>query len=304
MFLFNNMSYAHVPVMLPEVGKYLHPRPGSFFLDCTLGGAGYTIALAKAVGSTGRVLAIDLDATAIKNATQKLKANNLDNVILVQDNFKNLSTIVSENLPAEQKFDGIVMDLGLSSAQLSDPERGFSFQGERPLDMAFGPLSAKSTEEIVNHYSLPDLTKIFREYGEEKEAYRIAKAIVNYRRTKRLKTTTDLVTIIEAVVPPRFYTKIHPATRIFQALRMATNGELDNLTTVLPAALELLKPQGRLVVVSFHSGEDRIVKNFFRTAALEEQLIILTKKPLIPTEAETQVNPRARSAKLRAAIKL
>ena len=298
------MSYAHIPVMLPEVGKYLHPRPGAFFLDCTLGGAGYTLALAKAVGPTGRVLAIDLDEMAIKNAAQKLQERNLNNVVLVQDNFKNLSTIVSNHFSDDQKFDGIVMDLGLSSAQLSDSERGFSFQGERPLDMAFGPLSAKSTEEIVNHYSLPELTKIFRDYGEEKDAYKIAKAIVNYRRTKRLKTTTDLVTIIEAVVPPRFYTKIHPATRIFQALRMATNEELESLAVALPAALELLKPQGRLVVVSFHSGEDRIVKNFFRTAALEEQLIILTKKPLIPTEAETQANPRARSAKLRAALKL
>lgn len=294
-------AYAHVPVMLPEVEKYLAPKPGAYFLDCTLGGAGYTLRLANLVGPKGRVLALDLDEMAISNAQEKIKAANLDNVILVRDNFKNLTEIVEANFPVDTKFDGIVMDLGLSSAQLADETRGFSFQGDHPLDMAFGADSARSTEEIINNYSLPVLTRIFRDYGEERQAYRIAKAIVNYRRTKRLRTTSDLVTIIEAVVPPRFYTKIHPATKVFQALRVETNGELDNLAAVLPIAASRLKPRGRLVVVSFQSGEDRIVKRFFRAAALEGNLEILTKKPLIPSETEVAANPRARSAKLRAA---
>ena len=294
-------AYAHVPVMLPEVEKYLAPKKGGYFLDCTLGGAGYTLRLAEKLGPTGKILAIDMDEWAIENAQQRIKEANLDNVILVRGNFKNISDIVAASLPAGTKFDGIVMDLGLSSAQLEDEERGFSFKGERPLDMAFGPDSVRSTEDIVNNYSLPILTKIFRDYGEERQAYKIAKAIVNYRRTKRLRTTTDLITVIEAVIPPRFYTKIHPATKVFQALRVETNGELANLAESLPPALELLKPQGRLVVVSFQSGEDRIVKRFFRAAALENHLQILTKKPLIPSESEVALNPRARSAKLRAA---
>jgi 16S rRNA (cytosine1402-N4)-methyltransferase len=143
-------AYAHVPVMLPEVEKYLAPKLGGYFLDCTLGGAGYTLKLAGLVGPTGRVLAIDLDEAALSHAKQRIKEANLDNVILVRDNFKNLSDIVETNFPVGTKFDGIVMDLGLSSAQLADEERGFSFQGEHPLDMAFGPDSARSTEEIVN----------------------------------------------------------------------------------------------------------------------------------------------------------
>ena len=296
-------AYAHVPVMLPEVEKYLAPKSGGYYLDGTLGGAGYTLRLAELAGPSGRVLAMDLDDWAIKNAAEKLKAENLNNVLLVQDNFKNLDEAVSANFPANTKFDGLVLDLGLSSAQLDDEERGFSFKGERPLDMAFGPDSQRSTEDIVNNYSLPVLTRIFRDYGEERQAYKIAKAIVNYRRTKRLRTTTDLITIIEAVIPPRFYNKIHPATKVFQALRVETNGELTNLSETLPKALELLKPSGRLVVVSFQSGEDRIVKRFFRAMALEERLEVLTKKPLIPTDAEMAANPRARSAKLRAARK-
>lgn len=289
--------------MLPEVEKYLAPKVGAYFLDGTLGGAGYTLRLAEAVGSRGRVLALDLDELAIANARKKIQERGLHNIVLIRNNFKNLAEVAAANFPAGTRFDGIVLDLGLSSAQLADETRGFSFKGDRPLDMAFGSNSVRSTEEIVNNYSLPVLTRIFRDYGEERQAYRIAKAIVNYRRTKRLKTTADLVTVIEAVVPPRFYTKIHPATKVFQALRVETNGELDNLQTVLPAALELLKPNGRLVIVSFQSGEDRIVKRFFRAAALEGHLQILTKKPLIPSETEVAANPRARSAKLRAACR-
>ena len=294
------MTYQHIPVMLDEVIEYLQPKPGKKYIDCTLGGAGYTITLAKLVGQSGQVIGIDLDEMAISNAQKLINEKKLQNITLINDNFKNLETIIGENISPEAQFDGIVFDLGLSSAQLDDEVRGFSFKGERPLDMSFGPANQKSTEEIVNHYDLLELTKIFQDYGEEKHAYRIAKAIVAARRVKRIKTTADLVSVIEDCIPFRYRSKIHPATRVFQALRMETNEELMSLAEVLPSAIKLLKPQGRLVVVSFHSGEDRIVKRFLKG---EVNIKILTKRPLIPTEAETEGNPRARSAKLRAAEK-
>lgn len=286
--------------MLTEVLEYLNLHAGKKYIDCTLGGAGYTLAIAKKIGKQGLVAGIDLDELAIKNAERLLKENNLQNVVLFNDNFKNLQKVVSSHFSSDSKFDGIVFDLGLSSAQLDDETRGFSFKGERPLDMAFGPASERSTEEIVNHYDLLELTRVFREYGEERRAYQIAKAIVTARRKKRIKTSADLLAIIETVIPFRHYSKINPATKIFQALRMETNDELSSLQTVLPDALDLLKPGGRLVVVSFHSGEDRIVKRFLKT---REDIKILTKRPLIAQESELALNPRARSAKLRVAEK-
>jgi len=295
------MSYQHIPVMLNEVVEYLKPRVGQKFIDCTLGGAGYTTTLAKKVGIQGQVIGIDLDELAIKNAELIISEQKLENITLLNGNFKNLKKIISDNFPADMKFDGIVFDLGLSSAQLDDEARGFSFKGERPLDMSFGPDNTNSTEEIINHYPLLELTRIFREYGEEKHAYRIAKVIVAERKAKRIKTTADLTMIIEKAVPFRYRSRIHPATRVFQALRMETNEELLSLKEVLPEAVKLLKPKGRLVVVSFHSGEDRIVKRFFKG---EANIKILTKRPLVPTEGETETNPRARSAKLRAAEKI
>ncbi len=287
--------------MLDEVLEYLAPRAGQKFIDCTLGGAGYTMALAEAVGGSGRVISLDLDELAIQNAASQIKPRQLSNIVLVNDSFKNLNQVISSRFPAQTKFDGIVLDLGLSSAQLDDEARGFSFKGERPLNMAFGPLSDNSTVRIVNQYPLLDLTRVFREYGEERRAYQIAKAIVSERRGKKIATTAELVAIIERVVPPRFRSKIHPATRVFQALRMETNRELEALTAVLPQAAQLLKPKGRLVVVSFHSGEDRIVKRFFKASS---DLQILTKRPLTPRDSEIEANPRARSAKFRAASKI
>lgn len=294
------MTYNHVPVMLSEVLEYLSPRKGQKFIDGTLGGAGYTLALAEAVGEKGTILSTDLDQLAIDNATDKIKKLKLKNIVLVKDNFKNLADIVGEKFPTGTKFDGIVFDLGLSSAQLDDEERGFSFKSSGPLNMAFGPGAEISTEEIVNDYPLLELTRIFKEYGEERQAYRYAKAIVEARRFIRIKTTADLVSIIEKIFPPRFYHKIHPATKLFQALRVETNAELASLIKVLPSALELLKPGGRIVLVSFQSGEDRIVKRFFKSRT---DIKILTKRPDVPSDLEVMNNPRARSAKLRAAEK-
>lgn len=287
--------------MLPEVLEYLKPRPGQKFVDGTLGGAGYTLALAKAVGDKGLILSTDLDQLAIDNAKEKIVREKLNNIILVKDNFKNLATIVKDKFSQELKFDGLVFDLGLSSAQLDDEQRGFSFKSSGPLDMAFGAGNDLSTEEIINSYPLLELTRIFQEFGEEKHAYRYAKAIVEARKIKRIKTVSDLVSVIEQLFSARYYHKIHPATKLFQALRVETNGELASLTKVLPIAINLLKPNGKIVIISFHSGEDRIVKQFFKS---RDDIIILTKRPLVPNDSEVMANPRARSAKLRAAQKI
>lgn len=292
------MDYSHKPVMLREVLKFLNPLPGQRFVDCTLGGAGYTLALAEKIGEKGKVMAIDLDSLALENAAKEITDRKLKNITLVQGNFKNLENLVKENFRSSEKLDGIVMDLGLSSAQLDDESRGFSFKGSRPLDMAFGPINEKSTAEIVNQYPLLELTRVFREYGEEREAYRIAKAIVEGRRAKKIETTADLVALVEQAVPPRFRSRIHPATKIFQALRMETNEELAALSEALSATMKILKPGGKLVVVSFHSGEDRIVKRYLKDTPGWK---ILTKRPEVPQEDEVEENPRARSAKLRAA---
>jgi len=288
--------------MLPEVLDYLAAKAGDRIFDGTLGAAGYTLALAARVGSQGQITATDRDPAAIQNAKRLVEESDLKNVQLIQDNFKNIKTIVAEMLPAGTLFEGIVVDLGLSSAQLADNERGFSFQGERPLEMAFGP-DGLETSEIIARYPLADLTRIFRDYGEERFAYQIAKAIVEKRKRQPLKTTKDLVETILSALPARFRaSRLNPATKVFQALRMESNQELSALQGFLPAALECLAPAGRLVVVSFHSGEDRIVKNFFRDHGRTD-LSVLTKKPIGPTLAEITANPRARSAKLRAAQK-
>jgi len=297
------MIYSHVPVMLSEIITFLNPKEGGKFIDCTLGGAGYTTALATLVGSKGKILAIDLDDIALENAEKLLKEKKLDNVSLIRSNFKNLNEAASSVFPEGTLFDGIVFDLGLSSAQLADESRGFSFRGDRALDMSFGVEAELSTEEIVNSYSLIELTQIFREYGEEKQAYKIAKKIVESRKKKRIKTTSDLTSIIEEIIPFRAWSKIHPATKVFQALRMETNRELAVLEEALNKAEKMLKTGGRLVVVSFHSGEDRIVKNFLKERK-GKSFNILTKKPLIPSDLEIGSNRRSRSAKLRAAEKI
>jgi 16S rRNA (cytosine1402-N4)-methyltransferase len=317
------MAYRHVPVMLKEVLEYLNPKSGEFFIDCTLGGAGYTMAIAEKVGPKGKVLGIDLDKMAIENAEELIAKKNLKNIILENDNFKNLSKIVRKYFEQKQenRFDGVVLDLGLSSAQLEDGDRGFSFKLVKPLNMAFGPGEENfTTYEIVNGWKEDDLRRIIRDYGEEKFTGRIAAAIVGARKNSHINTTEDLVKIIEGAVPGKYLRgKIHPATRTFQALRIATNDELKNLEEVLPVALSLLKKGGRLAVVSFHSLEDRIVKNFFREEAKDcvcpstlpvcqcdhkAKLKIITKKIIIPGEEEEKNNPRSRSAKLRVAEKI
>lgn len=311
----------HIPVMLAEVLTGLNAKPGQKFIDCTLGGGGYTLSLADAVGPKGLVLALDLDQEAIDNIELLKTTRNIKQITAVQSNFKMIKEVVDEYYP-DTFFDGIVMDLGLSSAQLADLGRGFSFRNNSNLNMAFDASDKKNkTENIINHYREKELTELIRDYGEEKYAGRIARAIIARRQEEKITTTLALVDAIASAVPSLYRNdkRLHFATRTFQALRIATNEELKNLTEVLPSALALLKPDGILIAVSFHSLEDRIVKQFMVREAKDclcppklpacvcshnAQLKIITKKPLLPTEAEIKSNPRSRSAKLRQAQKL
>ena len=317
------MEYRHEPVMLREVLEHLDPRPGQFFIDCTLGGAGYTLALAERVGPEGLVLAIDLDEWAIKNAKERIEGKRLKNIILENDNFRNLAKIYRrhfEDKPA-LKLAGVVFDLGLSGAQLEDRTRGFSFKQDHPLNMAFGrQAGGPSTGEILNDWEEKDLEGIIREYGEERFSKRIAKEIVIYRRTEAIESTGQLTEIIRRAIPARFrHGAIDPATRTFQALRIATNQELENIEAALPQALELLDKGGRIAAVSFHSLEDRLIKNFYKEEGRDcvcppefpvcrcdhrARLKIVTAKALKPTAEEIGRNPRSRSAKLRVAEKI
>ena len=309
--------------MLNEVLKYLDPKEGEYFIDCTLGGGSYTIAIAKKIKSKGKILSIDLDDIAIKNAKSKIKNAKLDNVILVQDNFKNLKNIIKEKWQNNltKKFNGIVFDLGLSSAQLDDIDRGFSFKLDSPLNMSFGQSSKFencNTEYIINKWKLNDLRKIFYEYGEEKFSNRIANEIIKKRKVKEIKTTWQLVEIIKNAVPQWYqHKKIHFATKIFQALRIAVNDELRVFEDSLNQALEMLNKDGRVVVITFHSLEDKIAKYIMREKTTIDIPInipimpnvapdfeLLHRKVILPSEEELKTNNRAHSAKLRAIKKI
>jgi len=314
------MEYRHVPVMLEEVIEYLNPKEGEIFVDCTLGGGGYTREISKLVGKKGKVIAIDADELAIENSKILNTQYNILNTILINENFKNLQKIVKE-AGVEKNVSGVVFDLGLSSAQLEDRSRGFSFRMDAPLNMQFSSnkeqVTNNKTNEIINKWKVEDLERIIREYGEERYAGRIAKIIV---KNRPLSTTNQLTEIIKNAVPRSYaHGRINPATRTFQAFRIATNDELNILSDTLPQALNILKKTGRIVVISYHSLEDRIVKNFFKQEAKdcvcppeaikcdcqhEPRLKILTKKPIAPSQDEIKNNSRARSAKLRAAARV
>lgn len=314
------MTYKHIPVMLREVLEYLNPQAGQNYIDCTLGGAGYSMAIAKKIGEEGRVFSFDMDKMAIENATQIFKKEKINNITLIHDNFRNLSKNIKEKFSDEEEgsFDGIVFDLGLSSAQLEDEFRGFSFKLDAPLNMAFGELGVaegNTTESIINSYGEEELVRIFKDYGEEKFARKIAAKILEKRKENKIKTTKDLVGTIEGAVPASYKRgKIHFATKVFQALRIATNQELHNIEEALPQAANLLRPGGRIIVISYHSLEDRIVKKFFKRESIDcvcppsvpvcvcghtASLRMISRKPLTPCEEELKNNPRSRSAKMR-----
>ena len=294
------MSKFHTPVMLNEVVKLLNIKPDHWYIDCNLGGGGHTQAILQ---SGGKVLGIDVDPDAIKETGRKLTALKLyDRTVLCQDNFIHLLELVKSH--EVNPVAGILFDLGWASGQLGAVQ-GLSFkEGDEMLDMRFMGEGA-SASDTVNGLKEEELADIIYTYGEERYSRRIAKEIVEIRRRERIKTVGDLVRIIARAVPARYEGgRIHPATRTFQALRIYVNHELENIEKGLRAGIEVLKPGGKLVVISFHSLEDRIAKNLFRDEGKKGTLTVLTKKPLQATREEIRSNPRARSAKLRAAIKM
>lgn len=290
----------HIPVLLKEVLYFLRPRTGSRIIDSTVGGGGHTEAT---LANGAEVLGIDQDPTAVEFVRKRFNAR--PNVFkVVHGNFSHLYEIASTE--GFDKVDGILFDLGFSSFQIDDPKYGLSFNTEAPLDMRLDPKLGVTAADLVN--SLPDneLYKLFKEVGEEKFARSISRAISQRRSVEPFKTTKDLAEVVEEVYGGHWggegwRRKIHPATRVFMALRIAVNSEFENLKSALPQAVGLLGHGGRLVVISFHSGEDRIVKNFFKEPERMGVLKILTKKPVVPDAIEIKDNPRARSSKLRAA---
>ncbi len=286
----------HQPVLLDEVLHWLSLRPGLTIVDGTLGGGGHTRAIAERIGESGLVIALDRDPAAIERATTAIAGMP---VKLAQNNFCDLPEVLNEIGVAT--VDGILLDLGLSSDQLADAERGFSFNVEGPLDLRFNPAAGEPASRLVNRLSAEHLAELIYRYGEERFSRRIAQAIVERRRTQPIRTSGELAELIRRAVPRPPHgqrERIDPATRTFQALRIAVNDELKSLEIALRRLPDCLRPGGRLVVISFHSLEDRRVKEAFRD---EPRWQALTRKPVRPTEAEMARNPRSRSAKLRTA---
>lgn len=286
----------HVPVLLNEVLQYLDPRTGDTYLDLTAGYGGHAAEVLKQTTNPEGAVLVDRDQMAIDKLTQRFEAQK---VRLIHGDFLSASRQLQEE---GRRFDMIMADLGVSSPHLNIASRGFSFQQTGPLDMRMDQGQSVSAADIVNTYELTELTRILRDYGEEPKAERVAGLIVEHRP---LTTTTELAAIVAKAWPG--HSRVHPATRTFQALRIAVNAELEQLNQALPIWLELLAPGGRLAVISFHSLEDRIVKQFLASEAgsrYDAELRLLTKRPVTAAAHETVSNPRSRSAKLRAAVKI
>ena len=305
-------SPVHVPVLLDEVVAGLQPRPGGRFIDSTIGLGGHAAAILERISPSGRLLGIDADPQAIKISQDKFRDYG-EAVILVNDNFANLEAICERY--HFHPVDGILFDLGVSSLQLDTADRGFSFHLDAPLDMRFNPEQGLTASDIVNTFSEQELAKLIERYGEERHSRRIARCIVQNRP---VTTTVELARLVEQALADR-RTKIHPATRTFMALRIAVNSELKNLESALQQTINLLRPGGRLAVISYHSLEDRVVKQFMRYAASScvcppgtlicrcghvPTLKLISRKVIKPTSLEIESNPRSRSARLRIAERL
>jgi 16S rRNA (cytosine1402-N4)-methyltransferase len=303
-------SFAHVPVLLKESISFLNIKPGGTYIDATLGGGGHAKAMLKA-SETAKVIGIDRDAEAIEAAKENLKAFG-DRVMFIRDDFSGIKRIAEE-----RKIDGILFDLGVSSYQIDTPDRGFSFREDAPLDMRMDRSKGRTAEELINTIEPQELERIILEYGEERFFKRIASAIARNRPAKGTFWLADIVRHSIPKTSPQFATK--SVARVFQAFRIAVNKELDSLRTALLDSIDMLAPRGRIVVISYHSLEDRIVKTTFKRESIEcvcpprqpqctcdhkKKLAIITKKPVIPCPEEMDDNPRARSAKLRAAERI
>ena len=301
----------HVPVLLKEAIDFLAVKRGGTYLDATVGLGGHSYEIARRLGAPGHLIGFDKDPAALEVAKAVLssqlsvlsegsrgKPTNLDwpTVTLIHGSFAEVGERV-----APASLDGLMADLGVSSMQLRDAARGFSFQAEGPLDMRMNPMSGETAEQVVNHIDERELADVIYEFGEERRSRRIARAIV---RSRPIRTTKQLVEVISAAARSMKHERIHPATRTFQALRIFVNHELDDLKALMEAATRVLKPGGRLVVISFHSLEDRIVKDAMREGAKDKHFRLLTKKPVMASEDEIDRNPRSRSSKMRAAEKV
>ena len=309
-------DYGHQPVLLEECIEALRIRPDGIYLDGTLGRAGHSLEIAKRL-TTGRLIAIDRDETALTAARERL-ADYMEHVTLVHSNFSRLGEVLEELHITG--VDGMLFDLGVSSPQLDEPERGFSYMHDAPLDMRMDAAASLTAREVVNCWSYEELRRILFEYGEERYAPAIAKAIVKARETAPIETTFQLTELIRRAMPAAaLREKQHPAKRSFQAIRIAVNDELGELPPMLEAAERGLNPGGRLAVISFHSLEDRIIKQTLQKLATgctcppefpvcvcgkKPKMKLVTRKPIVSGEAELEHNPRARSAKLRVAEKL
>lgn len=310
------MNFHHIPVMLHEVIAYLNLKPNGIYVDCTLGGGGHTEKIIEKILPGGRVIGIDQDPNALAAAAKRLSQYE-ENICFVHSNFYRLQNVITE-LEIEA-VDGVLFDLGVSSHQLDEGDRGFSYMQDAPLDMRMNPLEPLTAEKLVNELEEQQLAKIIKDYSEERWAKRIAQFIVDHRRVQPIHTTGELVDIIKRAIPAGARKEgPHPAKRTFQALRIAVNDELNRFAQALRDAVDVLRPGGRVCVISFHSLEDRITKEVFKELARscicppelpvcscnkQKVVKIITGKPVLPGSEELSQNPRARSAKLRVAEK-
>ncbi|MCQ2543738.1 MAG: 16S rRNA (cytosine(1402)-N(4))-methyltransferase RsmH [Lachnospiraceae bacterium] len=305
------MEFKHVSVMLKETVDGLNVKEGGTYVDCTLGGGGHSFEILTRLNNTGRLIGIDQDKEALAAAGERLK--NFSNVTYVHSNFERVKEIINEYSP--EGVDGIMADLGVSSYQFDNPERGFSYRFDAPLDMRMDKDNTLTAYEIVNGYSENEIFRIIRDYGEDKFAKNIAKHICQRRAEKAIETTFELNEIIKAAIPAKFREKGgHPSKKTFQALRIECNRELEVLENTLDDMIDCLKPGGRLSIITFHSLEDRAVKNNFRNnenpctcppnfpvcvCGKKSKGTVITRKPIVATEEELEVNSRSQSAKLR-----
>lgn len=309
------MEFKHVSVLLNECIEALNIKEDGIYVDCTLGGGGHSYEIAKRLSNNGRLIGIDQDTSALSAAKERLKEFN--NVTYVHNNFYNIDSILKElNI---DKVDGILMDLGVSSYQLDEADRGFSYMKDAPLDMRMNRESDLSAYDVVNTYSEEQLFKIIKEYGEDNFAKRIAKFIVDRRGDEGVKTTGELVDIVRAAIPARFQKDGHPAKRTFQAIRIEVNKELEILNKAVEDSVNNLNPSGRIAIITFHSLEDRKIKVKFKElekpctcppdfpiciCEKKPTVKIISRKPIEPSKEETENNSRSRSAKLRVAEKI
>ena len=312
------MEFQHISILAPECMEALNPARGGIYVDCTAGGGGHSLEIARRLPTGGRLICLDRDDAALA-ACEKRLAEYADRVTLVKSNFSALESAL--DMLGIEKIDGVMWDLGVSSYQLDEKSRGFSYTAEAPLDMRMDQSGGMSAADVVNTYSEAELIRILRDYGEEKFAPRIAHTICTARESKPLSTTTELAEIIYQSIPAAARRKEaqHPARRTFQAIRIEVNGELDAIAPSIESAIARLNAGGRAAVITFHSLEDRIVKQTFASLSSgctcppdfpvcvcgnKPKIALLNKKPILPSEEELQINPRSHSAKLRCAEKL